>query len=144
MAISMLATWLKRLGAVCLAFVIFWHVSQHAAPRRGQAIVHVSQPQVLVLIDHQEYFVPTFADSPVVCDLEPGEHRVQVWKHGVLLGEEDVQIEAGKEVVVSPFDGSAVAKAALIDERAPGTKEAGQADLAARVRRIRPTSAVAN
>ena len=75
MDISLIATLARRLGAVCLALVIFWLVARHAGPQRGTAIVHVLQPNVVVAVDDRSYLVESIAQSPVVCDLEPGPHR---------------------------------------------------------------------
>src|SRR6516164_11683346 len=104
MDISLIATLLKRLGAVCLAFVIFWHITHHVPPRRGKAIVHVSQADVVLIVDQSNYRVPTSAESPIVCYLEPGKHKAQVWRHGVLLGEEHFTVEPGRERVIPAFD----------------------------------------
>ena len=103
MDISLIATLARRLGAVCLALVIFWLVARHAGPQRGTAIVHVLQPNVVVAVDDRSYPVESIAQSPVVCDLEPGPHLVKVRQAGLLLGEEEFTIEAGQEVVLCPF-----------------------------------------
>ncbi len=105
MDISLIATLVKRLGAVCLAFVILWHVAQHAGPRRGKAIVHVLRPDVVVVVDHREYRVESIAESPVVCELEPGEHVAQVRHGAALLDEQSFTIEPGKDVIVCLPDG---------------------------------------
>ncbi len=103
MDISLIATLARRLGAVCLALVIFWLVARHAGPQRGTAIVHVLQPNVVVSVDGESYPVDSIAQSPIVCDLEPGHHVVKV-RHGrMLLGEEEFTVEAGQEVVLCPF-----------------------------------------
>ena len=104
MVISMLATLLKRLGVVCLAFVVVWHITQSSTPRWGKAIVHVSRTKrAVVSIDHADYLVRSAMESPVVCDLDPGSHLVQVWEAGKLLGERRINVVAGEEVVVPPF-----------------------------------------
>jgi hypothetical protein len=142
MDISMIATLLKRAVAVCLAFVIFWHVTPHAAPRRGKAIVHLSQPDVLVFVDHVEYHVRSVADSPIVCDLEPGDHRLQVWRHGALLDEERFVVESGKDVVVSALAHADVATENATASRRPesAAEAIRPAGLAARIPQPQPTS----
>jgi hypothetical protein len=103
MDISLIATWLKRLGAICLALVILWHVSHRAAPpRRGKAIVHVLESNVSVIVDRLEFLVPSLSRSPIVCELDAGLHLAQVWRNGVLLAEERFVVEPGGEVVISP------------------------------------------
>ena len=103
MDISLIATLARRLGAVCLALVIFWLVVRHAGPQRGTAIVHVLQPDVVVAVDGRSYPVESIAQSPVVCDLEPGPHVVKVTHGWLLLGEKEFTVEAGQEVVLCPF-----------------------------------------
>jgi hypothetical protein len=149
MDISLIATWMKRLGAVCLGLVILWHVSHPAAPRRGKAIVHVLESNVSVIIDRLEFLVPSLSRSPVICELDAGLHLAQVWRDGVLLGEERFLVEPGREVVISPdlrrpeptvVTDSPIGPAAVEPPPArlvagPEGREARAARLAARLRR---------
>jgi hypothetical protein len=112
MVISLIATSLKRLGAVCLIFVILWHVVLHAGPQEGTAIVHVSRPDVDVSIDNRSYHVDSMEESPLVCELPPGVHEVKVSVDGLILGEESFTVEPGKEVVMSPITRAAAKLAA--------------------------------
>jgi len=141
MVISMIATLLKRLGAVCLAFVIFWHVTHASAPRRSRAIVHVSQPGVMVIVDHANYRIRSIAESPVICELEPGDHRAQVWRDGVMVGEEHFTVEPGKDLVLPPFDGRG-AETAVAGARPVATADSiSPAGLAAHIQLSEPTAA---
>jgi hypothetical protein len=111
MVISFIATWFKRLGANCLAFVILWHLTSHDAPRRGKAMVHLASPDhAVVSIDHDLYRVNSAADTPVVCELAPGRHVAQVWRNGFLVGEQAFTIEPGRVAIIGPLD-PATAKA---------------------------------
>jgi hypothetical protein len=134
MDISLVATLLKRLGAVCLAFVIFWHVTHHVPPRRGKAIVHVSQGDVVVIVDQMFCRVPTFAESPIVCYLEPGKHKAQVWRHGVMLGEEHFTVEPGKDLVIPAFDRPDADTDATNDRSVAAAEPISSAGLTARIR----------
>jgi hypothetical protein len=109
MDISLIVTLVKRLGMAFLAFVILWHVAQHAGQRRGRAIVHVSQPDVMVDVDDRSFHVGSLTESPVVCDLEPGPHRAEVWRNGRMVGEQRFAVEAGQDIVVYPITVGAVA-----------------------------------
>jgi hypothetical protein len=100
MDISLIATLVKRLGAVCLAFVIFWHVAQHGGPRQGKAIVHVSRPDVVVAVDHIDHPVDSTAPSPLVCELGPGKHVAQMLHGDSLLDEQSFIIEPGQAATV--------------------------------------------
>jgi hypothetical protein len=102
MNISLIAVLLKRLVAACLTCVILWHVAHRAGPHRGKAIVHVTQPDVIVKVDGQRYHVGSIAESPLACELEPGRHEVELWERGVLTDEESFTIEAGRDVILCP------------------------------------------
>jgi hypothetical protein len=141
MDISLIATLMKRLGAVCLAFVILWHVSQHAGPRRGKAIVHVTRPDVEVVVDHLEYRLESIAQSPLVCELEPGEHEAQI-RHGEhLLDQQTFTIEPGKEAVVCLSDHKPARTDTAKARPAPAAEPIRSTDLAIDTRRPRPNHA---
>jgi hypothetical protein len=135
MDISLIATLVKRLGAVCLAFVILWHVAQHAGPRRGKAIVHVTRPDVEVVVDHLEYRLESIAQSPLVCELDPGEHVARI-RHGEhLLDEQTFTIEPGKEAVVCLSDRKPAHTYIAEARPAPTAKPIRAAGLAVHTRR---------
>ena len=107
MLIGLFATWLKRLGLICFAFVIFWHLTHVGGPRRGRAKVHVTWPgDVVVTVDQRNYAVRSVTDSPVECELDPGPHVVQVWRGGHLRGQESFVVEPGRTAVIGPLDRS--------------------------------------
>jgi hypothetical protein len=126
----------KYLAAACLALVVFWQVAQHAGPRRGTAIVHVSQPDTIVIIDDQRYRVESLTDSPVVCELEPGIHVAQVRRDGRVLGSESFKVESGTDVVIYPFSRPALATEAV--ENQPMPKVMSPTGLAIHARRPAP------
>ena len=134
MDISMVATLFQRLGAVCLVFVIFWHITQQPAPRRGKAIVHLADANdVIVAIDQRNYRVESAAESPVVSDLEPGSHTARVWQHGVLLGVKHFTVQPGRQVVIAPFTRGPVDFAS--GSRRAAAEKTGPAELAVRIGR---------
>jgi hypothetical protein len=141
MNISLIATLMKRLGAVCLAFVILWHVAQHAGPRRGKAIVHVTRPDVVVVVDHFEHPIESIAQSPVVCDLEPGDHVAQIKHHDMLLDEQTFTIEPGQEAIVCLSDHKPAHSDIAEARPAPAAKPIRSAGLAIDTRRPRPNHA---
>lgn len=105
MLMSLIATLVKRLGAFCLVFVIAWHVTHHAGPRQGKAIVQVSRTDhVVVSVDNRLYRIDSGAQVPLVCRLDPGEHYAQVWQWGKMRGEVHFRVEPGREIVIPPFD----------------------------------------
>jgi hypothetical protein len=100
MNLSWIAALVKGVGAVCLTFVVLWHVVPHAGPRRGKAIVHVPQTGVILEVDDLSYHVGPREESPVVCEVEPGRHLAIIRESGRLLWAESFVVEAGEEVVL--------------------------------------------
>ncbi len=137
MILTLIATLVKRLGAVCIAFVILWHVAHHAGPSRGKAFVHVSRPDVHVVIDYRDFPVESLDESPVVCDLEPGTHVARIKQGKIMLDEQTFTIEPGKETVLYLRDHypRPVADAHPV----PRSADIRSADLAIGTRRRRPT-----
>jgi hypothetical protein len=135
MILSLIATLVKRLGAVCIVFVILWHVTDHTGPRRGKAVVHVSRPDVHVVIDYRDFPVASIAQSPVVCELEPGNHVASV-RHGkVMLDEQSFSIDPGQEIVLHLEDHFPRSAASRPAPRSVDIKSAG---LAVETSRRRP------
>jgi len=127
----------KRLGAVGLALVIFWHVAQHAGlQRRGTAIVHVAQLNVVIAIDGQVYPVDSMAETPLVCELGPGEHVLAMSRGGRLVYQESFTIEPGGELILSAYDPRSVAPAVGSPE--PNLRMLDLAGLASLIARFEP------
>lgn len=136
MVISIIATWSKRLVTICVVCVILWHLTPHAAPRPGKAMVHVARTGgVVVRIDGQFFRVQSPTDTPVVCELAPGTHVAQVWRHGFLEGEEKFTVAPGRNVVIGPIDRPAFKAETAGAGPAPAPGEIGPDGLAARIRR---------
>jgi hypothetical protein len=137
MVISFIATWFKRLGAICLAFVILWHLTAHGAPTRGKVMVHLkSADKALVLIDQRSYPVESGAQAPVVCDLAPGRHVAQVWRHGFLEGEEAFMVEPGRVAIIGPLDRRVIRRRAAAADVVSPARRSGPAGLAAHLQPI--------
>ncbi len=102
MVLSLIATMAKRVGIVCVVFLIAWHLI-HNQSSKGKAIVHVPKAGVVVSIDNLMFPVPSMAEAPVVCELSPGRHRVKIY-HGLLtLGDQRFFVEPGKDAVLWPY-----------------------------------------
>jgi hypothetical protein len=95
----------RRVGALLLGAVILWQVALHTGARKGQAVVHVSLPEVEVTVDDARYWVETLWDTPIVCDLRPGRHTVRMSRNGRIVYEETFTIAAGQEVILTAWDG---------------------------------------
>jgi len=137
MVISLIATTVKRLGVICLALVLLWHLARLSGAEVGKAIVYAPRAGVLVSIDNRTYPIASLADSPVVCELSPGVHLVQVRRNELLLGEEDFIVEPGKAVSVFPLHHPVAVPAAASSqgESPPSSQSARPEGLAVRMRR---------
>lgn len=95
----------KPLGALLLGGVILWRVTLVAGPPKGRAIVHVSTTAVEIVVDDDVHRVRGFEETPIVCELRPGRHVVQMIKDGRVLYREAFGVAAGEEVVLTAWDG---------------------------------------
>ena len=94
----------KGTGAIVLGGTILWQVAAHSAPRQGQAIVHVTALDVEVAIDEAAYRVATLRDSPIVCPLGPGHHRLQLTGRGRILFEQEFTLDPGEEIILAAWE----------------------------------------
>jgi hypothetical protein len=94
----------KPIGALLLGGIILWRVALSVGPTNGRAYVHVSTTPVDVAVDGTVYRVENLYQSPVVCELEPGHHTVQMVRDGRLLYHEDIHIKAAEDMVLTAWD----------------------------------------
>jgi hypothetical protein len=96
----------KRVGAVALGTVILWQVSLRSGGSQGQAIVHVATLPVEITVDEASYWIETPWDTPIVCHLRPGRHKVRMVRGGRVVYEEEFNIAAGQEIILTAWDAS--------------------------------------
>jgi hypothetical protein len=101
----------KVIGGLMLGGAILGHVAFTSGVGNGSAVVHVSAPQVDVVIDGVAHHVETMWDSPVVCELGPGRHALQMIRNGRVVHEESFTLGAGEDLVLAVGDQSAVPRA---------------------------------
>ncbi len=94
----------KGIGAFGLGGAILWYVAVHCGPQNGIAYVHVSTPNVEVMVDDVEYHVETLWETPLVCELSPGLHRLRMIRSGKTVFEEGFSLGVGKELVLVAWD----------------------------------------
>ena len=95
---------IKGIVGLALATVILSQVAEHSGPSNGTAYVHVTSPEVDVLIDGWRYHVKSLWDSPIVCELRPGTHTLQMVRNGSILYEEEFKLRASEEVVLTAWE----------------------------------------
>ena len=113
----MLAT-TKALGALALGGMILWNVAQRSGFQKCLAYVHVSTTDVEVTIDDDAYHIDSLAQTPIVCELRPGQHMLQMARDGRVVFEQAFHLERGEEIVLAawepPIEPPAVSSAARV------------------------------
>ncbi|WP_406693468.1 hypothetical protein V5E97_20785 [Singulisphaera sp. Ch08] len=109
--------------------MLCWVASQ-SGPRDGTAVVHVTEPDVVVSVGGQTFHVGESLHRPLVCDLPTGEHRLTMTRGATVLYAETFSITGGEEVVLStwspPSEGaSQIANLPVIDPRRPFQNQSG-------------------
>jgi hypothetical protein len=97
----------KCVGALILGAVILWQVVEHIGPTNRQALVHVTTIHVDVTVDDAMYRIESLEQTPIVCELRPGRHKVRMVREGQVLYEEEFAIAAGEELILTawnPYD----------------------------------------
>jgi hypothetical protein len=94
----------KWVGALILGAVVLWQVVEHAGTTNGGAIVHVSTTPADVTIDDAAYHVDSLEQTPIVCELRAGRHKVRMLREGRVVYEEEFTIVAGQELVLAAWD----------------------------------------
>ena len=107
----------KGIVAFGLGGVILWQVAVHIGPQNGVAYVHVSTPNVDVMIDDVPYHIETLWVTRIVCELRPGPHKLRMCRGGRMLYEQEFTLGIGQEIVLMAWEppGDIQAQAALPD-----------------------------
>jgi hypothetical protein len=95
---------IRAIAGLALAAVVLSQVAAHSGPPNGTAYVHVSSPEVEVILGGRAYQVRSLWDSPIVCELRPGTHTLKMSRNGITLHEEEFTIRAGDEVVLTAWE----------------------------------------
>jgi hypothetical protein len=96
----------KPVGAVLLGGAFLWEVALHCGPPHGKVYVHVAGGFGDVTVDDSTYHVKTLWESPIVRELEPGQHIVRMSRDGCLVFEQEFSIDAGEELILAAWDRS--------------------------------------
>jgi hypothetical protein len=94
----------KGIGAFGLGGVILWQVAVHIGPQNGVAYVHVSTPNVDVMVDDVAYHIETLWETPIVCELRPGHHVLRMCRSGRSLYEQEFSLGIGQEIVLVAWE----------------------------------------
>jgi hypothetical protein len=107
----------KGIGACGLGGAILWQVVVHIGPQHGVAYVHVTTPNVDVMVDDVQYHIETMWESPIVCELSSGHHKLRMSRSGRIVYEEGFTLGIGQEIVLTAWEppSEIQARAALPD-----------------------------
>ena len=94
----------KGIGAFGLGGAILWNVAVLCGPLNGTAYIHVSTPNVEVMVDDVHHHVETLWETPLVCELSPGPHQLRMIRSGKTVFEQEFSLGVGKELVLMAWD----------------------------------------
>ena len=89
-----------------LGGLILWQVVIHIGPQYGIAYVHVSTPNVDVMVDDERYHIESLWETPIVCELSPGSHVLRMYRSGRLVYEENFSLGVGQDIVLMAWERS--------------------------------------
>ncbi|WP_422924166.1 hypothetical protein [Singulisphaera sp. PoT] len=133
-----------RVGALLLGGAFLWQVAERVGPTRCEAVVHVPESNVDVMIDSSAYRIGEVRDEPIVCELTPGEHHLAMYRSGQLLFEQGFSVKPGEDVVLTAWDQNRAMDLAPEDTRIASTMpevdafQAGHSERWLRSRRSAP------
>jgi|GEM_PF-4916063 len=88
----------NRVGALLLGGAFLWQVVEHVGPFQCEAVIHVSESNADMMIDNVTYRVGNVPrETPIVCELAPGQHRLIMHRSGKLLYEKEFSLKPGEE-----------------------------------------------
>jgi hypothetical protein len=99
----MAGTILGKLGGCLLGGALLSLVAMLSGPRTGTAIVHVTEPGVVVSVGGQTFHVGDDPYTPLVCDLPAGEHRLTMTRGAALLYGETFSLRGGEERILTAW-----------------------------------------
>ena len=70
---------------------------------------------VKVTVDDASYWVESLNETPIVCELTPGRHLVQMHRDGRVLYREEFTVDRDEEIILSAWNLEYVQAAAPMD-----------------------------
>jgi hypothetical protein len=116
------------LGMCGLAAVILWQVVESCGARYGQAIVHVSEPGTLIMVDDVTQSVNAWHGAPFVFDILPGKHRALLLRKGVIIDDQTFETSQGGDFVLALCDQKQYGQVSVPMDVAGGRRSRGMAE----------------
>lgn len=79
-----------------------WVVVQ-SGPTEATAVIHVTEPNVVVSVDDRDFSVEGYGEDPIVVDLPAGEHVLEMRRGAETLYREDFEISGGDSLVLTAW-----------------------------------------
>jgi hypothetical protein len=98
---SFLLATAKPLAGFALGSAILRQVAMHSGPQNYTTYVHMTTDRVDVKVDKTTFHVVSRWETPIVCELGPGKHTLQMTRNGKMLYEEEFSSNVGCEVVLT-------------------------------------------
>jgi hypothetical protein len=94
----------KCVGALLLALAVLWPAAETACTTECEAVVHVMERQVQVIIDDEVFWIEDETVGPLVCSLRPGQHSMRVVRDSRVIQEEEFSLQPGQQGVLTAWD----------------------------------------
>jgi hypothetical protein len=82
---------------------VFWQVAVHAGPQQSEAVVHVVEQDVDVIIDDSVYEIERLRTTPIIHPVVAGPHILRMLRDGRVLYEERFVVERGEDIVLTAW-----------------------------------------
>lgn len=94
----------RLLGGGLLGIVALSWIALHCGPPNGQAVVHVTEADVELIVGGNRYRIEGRRYPPIVCDLPAGRHELALVREGRVLYRESFRLRGGESSVFTAWD----------------------------------------
>jgi hypothetical protein len=91
-------------GGGLLGTVALGWIAVHCGPPNGQAVVHVAEADVELIVGGNSYRIEGRRYSPIVCELPAGRHELSLVRDGRVLYRESFGLRGGESAVLTAWD----------------------------------------
>jgi hypothetical protein len=101
--IALISNLLRAMAACVLGGGVLWWVVEHAGPAQGTVVVHVTEADVTLSIDDDDFRIEGWLLKPIECTLPAGSHILRMKRGGRLLYKESFVLERGEEKILTAW-----------------------------------------
>jgi hypothetical protein len=92
---------MKGVAHFLLGGATLWWVVEHAGMTGSTVLVHVTEPNVAVILAGQTFWIEERRFAPIECRLRPGQYLLQMKRGDQVLYEEWFTIRRGQEIILT-------------------------------------------